>query len=324
MKKVYKFLLFNVLCFIGLSACSRVKLEHYKQHMYPVQGQFVGTSGIQYIFLDESKTSEMSNVANIKKIYITTETGDKKKVEDWTIEEVEWDISEVYTKRVLTLNIPKERDEFVISKVTIVYVDKTEEFEAGSLKVIPEEKMKQGVMSCDYVDVSHLYSTGEYVNDLLKGDSGNLLMLSGLSLVNLESAIKITQIDLGVSGIGIEPSTICLLEGDDAYKILGMSKREFALAEENAMYVQSSLVEELPEQTFELDITNNLYSMYMLVKVTDEYQADNSCVYITPVFSFKTSNSHSYIYGSSKWKEICEPVLQAEDEVKKILENNGI
>ncbi|MGN0299090.1 MAG: hypothetical protein ACI4C1_07935 [Lachnospiraceae bacterium] len=114
MKKIYKLLLLCLLCFIGLSACNGIKLEHYKQHMYPVQGQVVGTSGIEYIFLDESKTSEMSNIENIKKIYITTETGEKKTIEDWTLEEVEWDISERYTKRVLTLDIPKETEEFVI------------------------------------------------------------------------------------------------------------------------------------------------------------------------------------------------------------------
>lgn len=118
------------------------RIHHDKQYIFPCQGQITVWGGeneqypneIHFYILDEKKDSEMSDVSNIKGIWMTTETGERKEAESWTLMETGAH-GNSYLERELRAVMPFTEETYTIKELTIVYPDTKETFEIGNLTV---------------------------------------------------------------------------------------------------------------------------------------------------------------------------------------------
>ena len=310
------------------------EIAHYKQYLYPCQGQIIGTTNIQFYFLDEEKLSELADINNIKDIFILTDSGEEKKAEKWSVSEKLLYYSEKYVHRVLSISVPSE-EEFVIKELTIVYPDTKETFVAGSLKVIPWNIITADNMeiesSCKFLELPVDWTDPDFKpqgaaepfsQETLEPHRSNFIHMDG-KFYSVPDSVTITEVDFGITGMGIDPNTIRIIQGDTVEPF--GDHYAFAVKPENEIYLQNDLLEKLPEQTFSVTVDKQEFSIYASIRLTEAYKTELNCLYISPIYyCIDNITEEEIVYGNTMNYDVLLPMLQYEEEVQKIVEENGI
>lgn len=294
------------------------RIRHYKQYMFPCQGQVPVwgkghedlTSRIRFYLLDEEEFSEMAELSNIRRIYITTETGEELETKDWTLTRLNSG-SELYIKRCLEVSLPFVTGEYVIRELTIVYPDTEETFEVGDLKIIPLEDtlyylgMGDIVMENTCTDLTStipqetpsLLLLNEAEKHLYPMDS-TMLRVEGCMYGDLKS-MTIQKIDFGIPGFGIDPESIRLEQNAEQNYYFGHFD-EYAFAEdpENALYMGKERVREIPEQLLDITVTEQSFQIIASTVKTEAYDSYMKNLYLNPVFYCRDNTRETdFIYG---------------------------
>lgn len=125
----------TVLFAISYRMLTGTQIRHYKQYVLPCRGRVCGYSFayVEFDVLDEKKISELSDLKNIRDIRLRTKEGEKLPTTEWTIydESVVYR-SELYSGKRLLLRVDFDKTQ-TVTKLEIVYPDKTEIFDIGEL-----------------------------------------------------------------------------------------------------------------------------------------------------------------------------------------------
>ncbi|MGN0299091.1 MAG: hypothetical protein ACI4C1_07940 [Lachnospiraceae bacterium] len=142
-------------------------------------------------------------------------------------------------------------------------------------------------------------------------------------LYSSENPFTITKIDFGIEGMGIDTSTIRLLQGEES-GFIGNSA-DFVKKEENKIYLETDVLESLPSQDISLFVTESKFSIYASIRTTNEYNTVLTCLYIAPVYyCVDDMTKETFVYGSEMNYFITQPILTYEEEYEYIIQEKGI
>ncbi len=334
-----------VLFVLGL-LCVKILLGtsivHYRQYLFPNLGQITGFKGntgkIYFYLLDEEELSEMAEMENIKEIYMETDSGEKIEVEGWTIttQPYHLGLSEFFER---TIEVPIVFDkEKVITKLSIVYPDTTETFPAGILKIIPvsfsgklcEDNVYGSVFNLqekvDWTDPDYVYKEVDpYSKEVIEAFNRNFLCLYG----SIRNNIKIDHIDFGIKGLGVDVSTVRLLQGEECIQGIIGDTYIFGEQEENKQYVRESiLVDTLSNQTMNLSVEKGTFDIFVSLEKSAEFNAEYSCLYVWPViYATNTDTNEELIIGSELGHinvATFKPNQLIDETVRMLLDERGI
>lgn len=333
--------LFTMLILVGIILIIKVikgnSIIHYRQYMFQCQGQVAQPmNGIAFIFIDEEELSEMADVNNLKNVYITTDEGEKIEATKWDLEErALFTAPDEYRGRKLNLYLPYDRA-YTITQLTIVYPDKEETFEVGNLKVIPIETdswMRAGI-SCyaiNLVELKSFLTDPDYVQEPdpepfstenLEAGRFNFFQAVG-RVYSSEGSFTITKIDFGIEGMGIDPSTIRFLQGEEC-NFIG-DTATFIEKEENKIYLERDILKSLPSQDISLSVTESKFSIYASIRKTESYHTELTCLYISPVYyCVDDATGKMFVYGNELNYWIKEPIFRYEEEYVYVIEEKGV
>lgn len=298
-------------------------IEHYAQYMFPCKGQIITMKGvkasIEFRILDEKEISELSDKNNIKGITFVNSAEKEIKAADWEVyDEGGLYQSDKYSSKTLVVRADFE-EETTIKKLNITYPDKEESFEVGSLKILPLEGSNQSAST-------QIYSTpwkqgGEdfFINDdsPILSSPANVLQLSSLPFID----ITINKIDLGIEGLGIDPSTIREVPENMDFG------EPFEKDPSNQTYLSQEVFDELPDPNMELSIeagTDEYVSHIVAIRKSKDYDDSPATIYYSPLYTCtENSSGVEYLYGDMNYM-ISPPSILTDKNAEQLLEEFGV
>lgn len=306
-----------------------MRIRHYKQYIFPCQGQIVtpkgGAATIRFEVMDEEEHSELAEKSNIKKILLTTETGEQIEAEDWEIGEGVT-TAHKYVARILYLSVSTEQ-EFTIRELTIVYPDTKETFDIGNLKVCPIDQPYWIQMWGECFDYTP-DSDNPYDRDEESGrHSLDATAVSVFGRLGSDrESVTIRRIDFGIPGLGMDPDSVRLEQGEDLE--MGMELMSFMSQPENEIYTRGVTVETLSDQDINLEITEPTFRIWAAAQKSGEYNDRMVSLYIAPVYyCIDPVTQEEVVYGDWESYYIASPKMSflsgQEDEMLTMIQEQG-
>ncbi|HPG92547.1 MAG TPA: hypothetical protein PK675_03970 [Clostridia bacterium] len=274
-------------------------IEHFKQYVFSCQGRFNvykdEQSILTFYLLDEEEFSEMGNKENISEINLYTTDGEILSVTDWEIKnEIENKFSAFYGEyNMKTLSLILSFDKSVtIIGFEVIYPDVPEYFDIGELNINAIERSEFEMFlnivdfTWDFEIVKFKPGVTEYI---IPGDF-SMLYFNINSLVN---DFELISVNIGVPGVGIDPSTL-LEYVPPRYKEMQMISfdEEFTLNPDYEIYLKPQTVDVLPENNISLMVEKCVREHAIVsLCVTPEHVEFKKNNYLTitfyaPVFTF--------------------------------------
>lgn len=298
-------------------------IEHYAQYIFPCQGQIITMkneeTSIDFIILDEKEISELSDKKNINAIYFETTDGKEIKVSDW---EIYGDAgsyqSDKFSMKQLKVCTTLEK-EVVIKNLKIVYPDKEEMFDIGMLKIVP-------------LDVSNQTASTHIISTLIGDGTDNVFINEDTELLPYTSDfmhftayafedITVNNIDFGIDGLGIEPSTL-----QEVPKNMDFGQ-SFMNDPDNSVYLSQNPLDKLPKQDLELHIDGGKeeYTNYIIaIRESKEYKNVPISTYFAPLYTCtENSTNVKYTYGDLNYM-ILSPQIVNDKNAERLLKEYGI
>lgn len=299
-------------------------IRHYNQYIFPCQGRIIasesGEARIRLHILDEQKISELSDKQNIKNVDFITQDGGRIKATGWEINEnAGFYQGDKYAAKELNI-VATFKEQTVIQKIVLAYPDKKEIFDIGELKIYP--LTPNDMMA--YIQIISTPLSFDGQEGLINGNTGILTRMATALIIKVNTPwknIRIDKIDLGVHGMGIDPSTAKIMPSEIDF---GQS---FMNEPSNSIYFLQDRVNSLPAQDMGIEIQktkNEFTSVLIALRQDKEYKAEAASLYMSPIFTCTdTSSNEQFIYGNNSNYYISTPLIVNAKTAEKLLKEHG-
>lgn len=301
-------------------ALSGIHIEHFAQYIYPCEGQIATLAGsdsvVSFHVFDEKDISELSEKNNIISIILVDQSGYEIVAKDWNIESAGFYMGKKHSAKQLSVTA-SFTEETTIKTLKIIYPDKTESFNIGSLTIRPIE---MGELA-SYTQISSDLFTFDSSNRMVDEDSTFFTEIPSAILLIANSLNKdyyIYGIDFGLPGLGIDPSTLKFVSEDTDYG------ESFTGNPENEMYFLTKPLDVLPEQKINVEIAGEDFSyMIIALRQSKSFNTKPVSLYISPVFTCADKISgEQYLYADLNYY-IMTPQIVNDEYLTMILKELG-
>lgn len=312
--------------FIGLALICKfvigTKIEHSKQYIFPCEGRIFAFSGgqstISFYVLDEKKISELSDKNNIKSIALIDQNGARHMAEDWSIESAGFYQGTTYSAKKLNVILRIEQ-EIVVTSIEIKYPDTIESLDIGALTITPLEvdNISAATQILAIPDSISLERDIVNNNTTYSQNTPSVLYLSASSF---KEGFTIKNIDLGITGLGVDPSTSKFVD-----KAMDFGK-SFTDNSENKAYFLSDALNKLPNQEMDLFIEStktDSVNLILAIKHDKSYSTEPTTKYFSPLYTcIDAASGKQFIYANSDY--LClTPNLVSDTYIASLLEEFG-
>ena len=285
------------------------RIQHFAQYIYPCEGQIVtvpdNQTVVSFYVLDEKDISELSEKSNINSVALIDQNGDEWVADDWDVVEAGFYQGNEFSAKELDITLSFTQ-EITIELLRIKYPDKTETFNIGSLKIYP--------LTMDNLAANtQIYSLPDSMNlknMMIDEDSVYYQVLPSLLNITANSLLEsysIINIDFGIQGLGVDPSTEKFVTADTDF---GTS---FTNDPDNETYLVSDAVDELPNQNIDIDIESiGSDFSYVIIALRHDinYDMEPASKYISPIYTCVDNvTNQQYIYGDFNYYIITPQVV---------------
>jgi hypothetical protein len=206
----------------------------------------------------------------------------------------------------------------IISSIRIRYLDVVEEHDIGGLKIVIQDINNEMANTQIITNARSFSSQGFIVNE------DTQYFVSEPSLLTITAngfgdfAFKIASIDLGIEGLGVDNSTLKLIDGSIDYGVA------FQTNPENEVYINLSTVDILSNQNITIDVTSIPVQAIIAMQKTLLYNNSPIVTVINPVYVCidEVSKTH-YQFGDYNNYSINIPHFMSDDYVQNLLEGQG-
>ena len=303
------------------------KIRHYKQLFFECDGQVLYNAEfdtditVPFYFYDETDLSEMADPNNFQKVKVYFSNGEEVEATNCMIEDCS-DSANVgkrysYKKVSITFPVTKECD---IVACSFEYIDKTEKFSIGNLKLRTYEA---GMYLNDYKFYVELYDTLQRDNkkDAIANSPCNLLMLDVLFGQDGDD-VSIDQLDLGSDIIFADLSKI---------QYFGSGSIDLERVNNNSDFHQDWTIDDISKEDSTVLIEksdNEVESVYyaMPLAVTDEYEEKPRNYYLNPLVYITEKDGTQHIWGCTTSPYVSMPLIledTAVEQLKEMIEEDG-
>ena len=299
-----------------------VKINHYLQYFLPFQGQRVVLNGNQteliFYFIDEEELSEIASKSNIISIDLISNLGNEVRVEDWNIitNSGFYSGSEYFGKQLYIY--ATFESEMIISSIRITYLDVVEEHDIGELKIVIQDINNEMANTQIITNARSFSSQGFIVNE------DTQYFVSEPSLLTITAngfgdfAFKIGSIDLGIEGLGVDNSTLKLIDGSIDYGVA------FQTNPDNEVYINLNTVDMLSNQNITIDVSSIPVQAIIAMQKTLLYNNSPIVTVINPVYLCIDEGSKAhYQFGDYNNYSVNIPHFMSDDYVQNLLEGQG-
>jgi len=299
-----------------------VKINHYLQYFVPLQGQRVVLNGNQteliFYFIDEEELSEIASKSNIISIDLISNLGNEVRVDDWDIiSNAGFYSGSKYFGKQLYIYATFEL-EIIISAIRITYLDVVEEHDIGELKIVIQNINNEMANTQIITNARAFSSQGFIVNE------DTQYFVSEPSLLTITAngfgdfSFRITSIDLGINGLGVDNSTLKLIDGSIDYGVA------FQTDPDNEVYINLNTVDILPNQNITIDVTSTPVQAIIAMQKTLQFNNTPVVTVINPVYVCidEVSKAH-YQFGDYNNYSVNIPHFMSDDYVQNLLEGLG-
>lgn len=299
-----------------------VKINHYLQYFVPMQGQRVVLNGNQteliFYFVDEEELSEIASKSNIIRIDLISNMGNKVQVDDWDIISNSgfYSGSEYFGKQLYIY--ATFESEMIISAIRITYLDVVEEHDIGELKIVIQDINNEMANTQIITNARGFSSQGFIVNEDTQYFASEPSLLTITANGFGDSAFKIASIDLGIEGLGVDNSTLKLIDGSIDYGVA------FQTNPDNEVYINLNTVDILSNQNITIDVTSIPVQAIIAMQKTLQYNNSPIVTVINPVYVCidEVSKAH-YQFGDYNNYSVNIPHFMSDDYVQNLLEGQG-
>ena len=313
----------TVLVVLGYKWISGTHIRHYQQYIFPCQGRIStyanSPAKISFYVLDEETISELSDQQNILRINLIEENDNVVSADDWGVSDNAGFYSESkYSAKELSVTLTLERV-VVVKKLEIVYADKTESFDIGSLTIEPMENSEFEASTQIISYPMGVTSQNKFLNndtDFFVDDK-TLLQISANTLAG---GYRITKIEFGIPGLGINPSTLKVIPENMDFG------KTFTEDLTNETYFSALVTEQMPDQEISLEVENMdgefTNAIIGLVK-SQQYDEAPMAIYYSPVFACVDNETNAEYRYSNPNYIISAPTITSDDYAQRLLEEQG-
>lgn len=308
---------------IVYKAISHSTIEHFKQYIVPCEGRIASYEDtnalLVFYVLDETSISEMADSKNIHAIHLVSENGEKIDAKEWEVSDGSGFYSgNKYSQKNLSVTISNSRSINFVS-MEIVYSDKTETFDIGKLSVYSQTI--SNLEACTQIS-SQVWDDDPY-KGIMNATVEKILYqetLLDFSAYSLGENINIDSIDLGIPGMGIDPSTI--------QEVSENTNIQQEITNQNPVYNKytiSNIIERMPEQTVNISISGADDSRRFLLglRITAEYLNKPMVRYFSPIYYCTDQQTgEKYAYVNMNYLMVSSAIT-SDEYALKLLEENG-
>ena len=305
---------------------SGLHIRHYNQYIIPCQGQRIAynnyTIPLTFFVLDEVDISELSSKENIIMIYLNSDEGSIVQATNWEIQEGAgfYSGTEFFAKRLKVF--ATFTSSMSINNLEIVYLDKTEVFDVGELNIKvmnPNNYIAETQIFSSFLDLS---TQDSFMNQNENYFASVMTIFSIQSNSFSEMGYQIQNINLGIEGLSINPSSLKMVNNSMDYGI------SFTSNPDNEVYIHVMNVDILPNPNIEINVggpdSGYYYSILGLCK-TDDFNSLPIVTYYCPIFNcFDIESNESFEFGDPNNVFIDTPYFFNDDYVRELVEDYGI
>lgn len=301
-------------------------IRHYNQYIIPCQGQRIAYTNysipLTFFVLDEVDLSELASNDNIMMINLKSDDGLTVQASNWEIKDGAgfYSGTEFFAKRLkvfatftMSMNI---------NVLEIVYVDKTELFDIGDLYIkliITNNNIADTQIFSSFLDLSTQNSSMDQNSDFF---SSTMTLFSMQANSFSEMGYRVQNIDLGINGLYINPSSLRMVGPSMNYG------NAFTQDSENAEYLTVMNVDVIPNIQVDINVAGTevgyIYTIFGLLK-TENYNMQPIATYYCPVFiCLDIESNETYEYGDPNNVFIDTPYFINDNYVRDLIEDYGI